>query len=99
MLCLMTGDRTSLLAKASGLKWIMYRPAGHLHFFSEKSLEYILTLNKMKIIKKYWNTGNVANYNSKLFNLAKQLFNVIYDSTPLTKMNKFDHMYIFSAKQ
>lgn len=99
ILCIMTGDNTSILAKTKRSKWIMYGHAGHFHFFSEKSLDYLLKDNGLKVVRKYWTTGYVCNYKLQIFNMLKKIFNVAYDISPLTKTKLFDHMYIYALKE
>jgi 2-polyprenyl-3-methyl-5-hydroxy-6-metoxy-1,4-benzoquinol methylase len=54
-LCMVTPNQQSLAAKISGSHWWHYRPA-HIHYFTKKSLHFLLKRAGFKIIK-------IRNYN------------------------------------
>jgi SAM-dependent methyltransferase len=86
LLCITTGDISSLNARLRGGKWRMIHPPTHLHYFSRNNLKLLLEKNGFRIVhEEYISTTRSLrqiaysvlmlgqNKHTKLFNLLERL--------------------------
>ncbi len=106
LLAITTGDIASFNAKFRGARWRQIHPPTHLHYFSVKSLTYLLNRNGYEVVYaghpgQYANLGNIfkimfviRSRNEALYNFLKGVglaaLNIYF--------NMFDLVYIIARK-
>lgn len=92
----LTPDRESVAAKKFGEKWPMYFPLVHLHFFTARSLDFLIEEAGFVIKKHEWYYGFYKAFEKKvwprlLYWKAKELLHIA--DKPL-----YDHLYLYAQK-
>jgi SAM-dependent methyltransferase len=93
ILLLMTGDRESKVAQKFEYKWPLYEPREHLHFFSGRSLQHVITETGFKIIRCEWHQAvypGVSRFSARVA-VMKNILGLV--RTPL-----YDHLYMYARK-
>jgi SAM-dependent methyltransferase len=100
LLVVMTGNYRSLQARAQGFNWTLYTPPEHQFFFSQRSLDYVLTSAGFRRVRWDHDTGR-AQWSS--VRLLDTLFNGIifaWQIAPLVSaLPLFTDMYGYYLKK
>ena len=108
ILCITTGDISSLNARLRGEKWRMIHPPTHLHYFSRDNLRLLLEKNGFKIVREEYIslTRSLRQIAYSILMLGKnkhtKLFNML-DSFKISHLkfsfNLRDIIFVIAKKQ
>lgn len=90
---LMTGDRESKVAKQMGYEWPLYFPPVHLHFFSCRSLEHLVTEAGFVVERLEWRSMSYGRGS-----LIELLILKTKEILRLLGKPHGDHLYFFARK-
>jgi len=95
-----TGDIGSIKAKLQGEHWHLYRPPGHIYYFTKNSLDYLIESYGYRKVKHLYTDGGATQIPFMPFNMILRAGLEIYHRIPvLNKLPLLDAYYGYYRKE